>query len=287
MKALMHRMIVLGGAGVLLSVIATGCTLSGSGAAPLTTSGPGDFTNFDQTPTEIGVFPTADLGLPGGGITDYDLTSTALYSSFGVTPGLEGPTGFETATPFGFVETPIGSGIDTTPGFVETPFGTFPTATPMPPLPISTPTPTPLSVVATPVPGVAGGSCPATYTVQSGDNLYRIALRFGLTYQELAAANGITNPDSVEVGTVLTIPGCGGNSAAPSAGGGTSGGSVQPLAGDTVAANGDILHTVKAGENLFRIALSYGLKWEKVAAYNGITNPDDISVGQVIHIPPN
>jgi LysM repeat protein len=119
--------------------------------------------------------------------------------------------------------------------------------------------------------------------VQAGENLYRIALRYGLTYQELAAANGITNPNLIAAGTVLTIPGCGGAQPAPTSVAGT--GAVAPQPGDTVDANGDILHTVQAGENLFRIALRYGLTYQELAAYNGIANPSEISVGQVIRIP--
>ena len=47
---------------------------------------------------------------------------------------------------------------------------------------------------------------PTTHTVASGENLYRIALRYGLTTAQLAAANGILNPNSVYAGQVLRIP---------------------------------------------------------------------------------
>lgn len=43
-----------------------------------------------------------------------------------------------------------------------------------------------------------------TYTVQAGDNLYRIALNHGMTTEELKALNGITS-DSVSPGTVLVV----------------------------------------------------------------------------------
>ena len=45
-----------------------------------------------------------------------------------------------------------------------------------------------------------------TYTVRRGDNLYRIALRFGTTVDALAQANGISNPDFIYAGQVLQIP---------------------------------------------------------------------------------
>lgn len=50
--------------------------------------------------------------------------------------------------------------------------------------------------------------------------------------------------------------------------------------------SGEIIHTVQAGENLYRIGLRYGVSYQELAAYNGISNPDVLSVGQQIRIPP-
>jgi LysM repeat protein len=44
-------------------------------------------------------------------------------------------------------------------------------------------------------------------------------------------------------------------------------------------------HVVQAGENLFRIGLQYGCSVLELSTYNGIANPNWISVGQVIRIP--
>ena len=46
-----------------------------------------------------------------------------------------------------------------------------------------------------------------TYTVQRGDTLSAIARRFGLSVAELAARNGIADPNRIAVGQRLTIPG--------------------------------------------------------------------------------
>jgi len=46
-------------------------------------------------------------------------------------------------------------------------------------------------------------------------------------------------------------------------------------------------HVVQPGENLYRISLNYGLDYRDVMAYNGITNPNMIYVGQTIKIPPS
>lgn len=45
-----------------------------------------------------------------------------------------------------------------------------------------------------------------TYTVQSGDTLGAIAASFGVTVTALASANGIQNPNLIQVGQVLQIP---------------------------------------------------------------------------------
>ena len=52
----------------------------------------------------------------------------------------------------------------------------------------------------------AAQSCQSTHTVQSGENLYRIALQYGVNLQELARINGITNFNRVETGQQLCIP---------------------------------------------------------------------------------
>ena len=44
-----------------------------------------------------------------------------------------------------------------------------------------------------------------TYTVQSGDTLSGIAAKFGTTYQEIAAANGIADPNRIYPGQQLVI----------------------------------------------------------------------------------
>ncbi|MEK7278590.1 MAG: LysM peptidoglycan-binding domain-containing protein, partial [Chloroflexota bacterium] len=54
-----------------------------------------------------------------------------------------------------------------------------------------------------------------TYTVQAGDNLYRIALKFGTTVAAIQTANSLTTT-VVRIGQVLIIPG-GSSAAAPAA----------------------------------------------------------------------
>ncbi len=241
-----HRVIVFG----LLAILATGCTLAGANAAPLTpvSAEPG------------GVVLSPQAGAPEAEETLPTPTTTGPIDVFGTQTAMAPPV-VETEEPM------PGTGATAEPGGVivapptESAAPTAEATPEVPPTPLPEPTQAP-----------AAGTCPPTHTVQAGENLYRIALRYGLTYQELAAANGITNPDAIQAGTVLTIPGCG---------------EAQPSGGEAPATGGEVLHTVQPGENLFRISLRYGVSWEEIARYNGITNPNAISVGQVIRIPTN
>jgi LysM repeat protein len=108
----------------------------------------------------------------------------------------------------------------------------------------------------------------STYTVQPGDNLFRIALRHNLTTQALAQANNITNPALIQVGQVLSIP-AGGNQPA------------QP----TTPSGCTTVYVVQPGDNLFRIALRHNYSQFYLAQVNSIANPSVVYVGQSICIP--
>lgn len=60
----------------------------------------------------------------------------------------------------------------------------------------------------------AGASATRTHTVQPGDSLSTLAQRYGTTVTALAATNGISNINVIDVGQVLTIP-TGGATASP------------------------------------------------------------------------
>jgi len=172
-----------------------------------------------------------------------NLTLTAIAAA--PPPVMETPT----PVPLSPAETPVPTPVPT-----EVPPAPPPAETPLP-MPVPSPMPTAEAVVAP-----AGGE--TTYVVQPGDRLYRIALRFGVDYRVLAAHNNIVNPNRIYPGQVLRIP---------------TGGQTPP--------GKEILYTVQPGDNLFRIALRYNMNYLYLASYNGIANPHQIRVGQVIRIP--
>jgi LysM repeat protein len=119
--------------------------------------------------------------------------------------------------------------------------------------------------------GTTGGS-PATggtntYTVQQGDTLGRIALRYDTTVQELVRLNNLANPDAISVGQKLIVPsGSGGAAAAPAAGQGKN-------------------YVIQRGDTLLSIARRFGLTVKQLQDANNITNPDRIFPGQTLVIP--
>ena len=125
-----------------------------------------------------------------------------------------------------------------------------------------------------------------TYSVKAGDTLEDIAAQFNVSVIELLKAN----PSLPPVGFNLTIPG---RFQIPSSPGGT--GTTTPPAtppddntsgGGTTAPKPVITHTVKSGDTLFAIALTYHTTMDKIMELNPqITNKNIIHVGQVIVIP--
>ena len=118
------------------------------------------------------------------GTSDDESGAQAGQPSVTRTPTAAATTARPSVTPTG---TPQGTTTGT-PGVSPTPGGT--------PVATSTPTPSP-----TPEPSPF-----EEYTVQQGDSLSSIAQQFGTTADELARINGITDPNTLNVGQKLQVP---------------------------------------------------------------------------------
>jgi LysM repeat protein len=103
------------------------------------------------------------------------------------------------------------------------------------------------------------------HTVQAGETLSEIGLAYGVPWQTLAANNHITDPATLYEGERLSI-------------------SLDPVRTSTDDLE-EMIHTVRTGENLFRIGLKYGVNWEYIARENRILDGSVLFEGQVLKIP--
>lgn len=124
------------------------------------------------------------------------------------------------------------------------------------------PAPTP-----TPAPVPAQTSNNNTYTVKSGDCLSTIGSKLGVNWRDIANINGISSPYIIYVGQVLKVPG----------------GNVNTNSAPSNNSN-STTYTVKSGDTLSGIAAKFGTTYQKIAADNGIANPNIIHPGQVLKI---
>lgn len=107
----------------------------------------------------------------------------------------------------------------------------------------------------------------ATYTVKAGDTLSQIAASHGTSYQNLASLNHLSNPNEIYVGQTLKLQAT------------TSTPAQTPT---PAASTNQGTYTVKAGDTLSAIAAAHGTSYEVLAQVNGISNPNEIYVGQTL-----
>ncbi len=79
------------------------------------------------------------------------------------------------------------------------------------------------------------------YRIRPGDNLFRIGLRYGVSYTYLASLNGIPNPNLIYAGALLDVP--------------CSPGVPRPVPPANCAPSQT--YVVQPGDNLFRIAYNF------------------------------
>ncbi len=107
------------------------------------------------------------------------------------------------------------------------------------------------------------------YTVQPGDTLDSIALRYGVSLNTLEEANHLSSYSLINVGEKLLIPGSGNNNF------------VKP-------ANLQKKYiTVKPGMTLWSIANTYNISLQTIKNINNINNSSNIRVGEKIYLTGN
>lgn len=102
------------------------------------------------------------------------------------------------------------------------------------------------------------------YKVVSGDSLYSIAKKYGITMQEIMDFNNLGST-ILTVGQVLKIP---------------------VAYEEEIPSTSEVTYTVKSGDNLYSIARKYNVTVSDLMNYNNLTS-NLLSIGQVIRIPIN
>ena len=132
------------------------------------------------------------------------------------------------------------------------------------------------------------------YTVQSGDNLFRLSLSWGTTVQEIMDASQLED-DALSIGQLLLRPGCEYAAPQPTA-------EPQPTVSEPEAADetpmadeetataatpsaSSKIHVVSAGETIESISLRYRVDVNRLIALNNLTNPNQLLVGQELFLP--
>ncbi|MCU0500083.1 MAG: LysM peptidoglycan-binding domain-containing protein [Anaerolineae bacterium] len=127
-------------------------------------------------------------------------------------------------------------------------------------------TPEPEETDSTPERELSEDQC--LYVVLRGDSLYRIGLIYDVTVAQIREVNpAIPENDTIFPGQELIIPNC------------------EPT--PTPDADRGTVHIVRSGETLSTIAERYGVTMAAILRANNLTNPDRLSIGQELIIPPD
>ncbi len=108
------------------------------------------------------------------------------------------------------------------------------------------------------VPYSGGSSAGNTYVVKSGDTLWSIAKKYGVSVDELKEKNNLTS-NALSINQILLIP--------------TEGESSEEVPSDS------LYYTVKAGDSLYAIANKYGMSVEELKELNNLTS-NLLTIGQ-------
>ena len=148
------------------------------------------------------------------------------------------------------------------------PLENTPTETPEPePTPTETPVPTPTEEpTATPTPG------PTVHVVRSGDVLGTIANHYGVSVDDILAANpGLTERTILKIGQEILIPERTQSSAETA---------------EPTSAPQYFIHVIESGDTLLYLANKYDVTVAEILAANdGLTERSILSLGQEVHIP--
>jgi murein DD-endopeptidase MepM/ murein hydrolase activator NlpD len=105
----------------------------------------------------------------------------------------------------------------------------------------------------------------AIHIIRKGDTIYSLARTYGVSSQEIQRLNGISDPDRIQAGQRIRIPG-------------TSSGAALP-------AQGISEYRVARGDTLYGIARLYGISLQTLFSTNGLSEGYVLKIGDLLRIP--
>lgn len=147
------------------------------------------------------------------------------------------------------------------------------------PAPVVEEAPTPAPEA--PATDVTNEQATVIHVVQQGNTIGGIADQYGVTINDILAANDLFNENIISIGQELVIEA----GAAANAPVQDNGQVTNQQSSTQFDPNNYFIHTVGFGDTLFVIGQRYGFTVEELAAYNGIFDYNRIDLNQQIRIP--
>lgn len=124
---------------------------------------------------------------------------------------------------------------------------------------------------------VAAGT--VVYQVKPGDSLFKIAVRYGITVEQLRKLNRLTSSEIYPGQTlVVSVP-----DSSPASGSGSGAGTETGTAVGPASGSG-FFYTVRSGDTLYLLARRFGTTVSRITAANRLSS-EWLWVGQVLYIP--
>ncbi len=115
---------------------------------------------------------------------------------------------------------------------------------------------------------------PKKHTVATGEGLYGIAKKYGVTMKEIRKWNNLADDDVLRVGQVLIV----------SSGKNTS--AKKTTENNTLTSSKKVIHEVKEDEYPYGIAKKYNVKLTEFQEWNNLTKDSKLVIGQKLEIYP-
>lgn len=147
---------------------------------------------------------------------------------------------------------------------------------PMPPRQMATNGPAPINQAfeRRDIPPAAGNGF-FTARVESGDTIYSLSRRYGVSARAIMAANQIERPEYLRSGQNVLIPPISWHPGDP----------ITHRTASRPVPEARPIHVVQAGETLYSISRQTGVSPHEIARHNGLASADRLQVGQRLEIP--